>query len=80
MGRKLVRQVAEQPAVGVFVTEGFNQDGAVLGMDATLPRHFPLILLPVDKRRRVPCGVDPEVLDIDTVFGKMEVGLVLALL
>ena len=79
MGRKLLRQVAEQSAVRLFVAEGFDKHGAVLRMDAALPLHVLPILLPVDKRRCVPHGVDAEVLDIDAVFGKMEVGLVLAL-
>ena len=80
VGHELLRQASDQPAFGLFVAEGFDQDGATLGMDAALPLHFPPILLPIDEWRRVPCSVDPEVFDIDAVFGKMEVGLVLALL
>ena len=33
VGRELLGQVAEQPAVGVFMAEGLDQDGAVCGMD-----------------------------------------------
>ena len=80
LGLKLLRQVPKQPTVGLFVTEGFDQHGAMLGMDAALPLHVPPILPPVDEGRCVPRGVDPKVLDIDAVPGKIEVGLVLALL
>ena len=49
MGGKLLRQVPEQSAVGLFVAEGFDKDGALLGMDAALPLHFLPIFFPVDE-------------------------------
>ena len=80
MDRELRRQVGELDPLGLFVAEGFNQDGAVLDLAAALPLRFPLILPAIEERRRASRGVYPEVFDIDAVLGKVEIGLVLALL
>ena len=65
VGRELLGQVAEQPAVGVFMAEGLDQDGAVCGMDLALPVHLAQILLPVDVRRGPARCIDSEVLHVD---------------
>ena len=78
--RQLLLKVPDQPALGAFAREGFDQDGVPFGVDLPFPLHPLEIFLPVDERRRVSRGVEPEMLDVDAVVGKMEVGLVLALL
>ena len=80
MGAELLRQVAQQVAIGVLVAEGFDQHGAVLFMDPALPIHLTVVLVVVDERRGLALGVEPEMLDVDAVIGEMKVGLVLALL